>query len=108
MSAGANFLFKLAFPKTGVHTYTNGYRGYRVALLQKLHDRYGDSLIVESGFAGGTELFLKALQFGASAAEIPFTLHYERRGANSKIRIGRTIAGYLALLRRLRSENPPS
>jgi dolichol-phosphate mannosyltransferase len=105
MSNGANFLFALAFPKPGVHTYTNGYRGYNVALLQKLYGRCGEALIVENGFAGGTELFLRALKTGAVAAEIPFNLHYERRGADSKIRIGPTIAGYLALLRRLRTEN---
>jgi dolichol-phosphate mannosyltransferase len=96
LSWGINGLLR-AKCRLGVRTYTNGFRAYRVAALQKAYERYGNSLIQQSNFAGGTELFLKTTRTGARLAEIPFTLHYENRGP-SKINISQTIRAYLKLL----------
>jgi len=93
-----NLLFKLVSPWKGVSTYTNGFRAYRLEILQEVHHRYSDHLITDSGFPGGTELFLKACASGARCAEYPFHLHYENRCADSKIRIFDTITRYLRLL----------
>jgi dolichol-phosphate mannosyltransferase len=98
MSAAANALFRLAYPRPGVQTYTNGFRGYQVRVLRAAWAEYGADLIRESDFAGGTELFLKVLRMGYRTTEVPFDLHYENRGTGSKIRLGRTIAGYVRLL----------
>lgn len=100
MSQTLNALFRFLIPFPGAKTYTNGFRGYRVAALRRVHRLYGDRLIENDGFPGGTELFIKVAQSGGRLAEIPFALHYERRGAASKIHIGRTVAGYLRLLGR--------
>jgi len=93
-----NLLFKLAAPLQGVSTYTNGFRAYRLEILQRVHARYSENLITDFGFPGGTELFLKAGSAGARCGEIPFHLHYENRGLESKIRFFQTIARYLRLL----------
>jgi dolichol-phosphate mannosyltransferase len=94
----------------GARTYTNGYRAYRVKILKDVQTRYGRPLIGAPGFPGGTELFLKACAAGARAREVPFILRYENRGSGSKIRLFRTIGGYLALLaasrKRLLSPGP--
>ena len=103
MSWGVNTLFRLSFPATGIDTYTNGFRGYRVDLLRKISEQYPKALILENGFPGGTELFLKAVHRGAQAAEVPFDLRYEKRGRASKINFNRTIRGYLTLLWRLKT-----
>jgi dolichol-phosphate mannosyltransferase len=103
MSIIVNLLFEMTLPLPGVRTYTNGFRAYRVGALKAAEAQWGNRLIEEAGFAGGTELFLKTAINGARTAEIPFDLHYENRGAGlSKIRVWDTIRGYLALIRRMR------
>ena len=98
MSRGANALLGARFHFPGIGTYTNGYRAYRVSALQQAHHRYGDHIMEETNFAGGTELYIKTVRAGARPGEIPFVLDYEKRGADSKIRISKTILGYLKLL----------
>jgi dolichol-phosphate mannosyltransferase len=100
LSVAVNWLFALRFRIPGIRTYTNGFRAYRVQALQQLYQRYGNHLIEATGFPGGTELFLKVCQEGNRAGEVPFTLHYENRGTQSKIRLLPTIRGYLQLLAR--------
>jgi dolichol-phosphate mannosyltransferase len=101
MSWGVHQLLSWAAPAKGISTYTNGFRAYRVAALQRIVERYGKPLMEENGFAGGTELFLKACRAGARPAEVPFELRYDRRGV-SKINLRRTILGYLRLAWRAR------
>jgi dolichol-phosphate mannosyltransferase len=97
-SEAANALLRLRFHFPHVKTYTNGYRVYRVAALQNAYSRYGERVIQEANFAGGTELFTKTVRCGGRPAEVPFILDYEKRGTASKINIPRTIASYLRLL----------
>jgi len=107
MSRVINAMFQMAVPFPGIKTYTNGFRGYRVSALRRVHDQFGRRLIEDPGFPGGTELFLKVGQSGARLGEVPFVLHYERRGGDSKIRIGRTIWGYLRLIFRAKRRFRP-
>lgn len=100
MSVVVNKLFKIFSPVTDIETYTNGFRAYRAEILQKVRNHFGNPLIEEDGFAGGTELFLKAVFCRGRATEIPFHLYYDRRGKESKIRFIPTICGYLKLIQR--------
>jgi dolichol-phosphate mannosyltransferase len=93
LSDGINILLGLRYSVEGAGTYTNGFRAYRAKMLKKL----SKPLITENGFAGGTELFLRVCLAGGKAGEIPFTLRYDYRGADSKIRFVPTIRGYLRL-----------
>jgi dolichol-phosphate mannosyltransferase len=103
LSRMVNGLFWLFCRVPGAYTYSNGFRAYRLGALQRAEERFGKSLIEETGFAGGAELFLRAAACGGRAAEVPFVLRYERRGKNSKIRFIPTILGYLRLIARARS-----
>jgi dolichol-phosphate mannosyltransferase len=98
MSRILNRLLSVAHPLPGVDTYTNGYRAYRLSIMRRVHDNYGEHLLDESGFPGGTEFFLKCANDGGKLAEVPFDLHYENRGSASKIWIVQTVARYLRLL----------
>jgi len=101
LSGCVNGMFRILFPIQKAKTYTNGFRAYKASTLKHLYNQYNQSLIEETGFPGSTELFLKARKVPhVRIAEVPFTLHYENRGSDSKIRIGRTIYAYLRLIKR--------
>ena len=99
MSVVLNKLFARAVPLPGVKTYTNGFRAYRPQVVRRVREKYAEAIIEETGFPGGVEFFLKAMGVGGAATEIPFDLHYEERGADSKIHLWATIRKYLRLLR---------
>jgi dolichol-phosphate mannosyltransferase len=102
LSRTVNRLFRWWCPILGARTYSNGFRAYQVNALARVEQRFGKPLIAEDGFAGGTELFLKVAVCGGKALEIPFDLHYERRGPDSKIELFQTIFGYIRLMIRAR------
>ncbi len=102
MSSIVNGLFRRLRPIGEVRCYTNGFRAYRVAVLQEAYKRYGVRLIEQTGFPGGAELFIKVCRQAVKAGEIPFVLHYENRGGQSKIQTVRTIMAYLQLLKNTR------
>ncbi len=102
MSAVVNRLFGSVCAIPGISTYTNGFRAFRVRALQRAHAKYGDRLMEDTGFPGGVELFLKVIKAGGRPAEAPFTLYYQNRGGDSKIRFIQTIRRYLLLLSRFR------
>ena len=100
LSLGAAVLFKLLHPCRGVLDYTCGYRGYRVALLQRALAVSGDRLIREPGFACMVELLLKLNRIGARMCEIPLALRYDLKQGASKMDVG---GNTLRLLKKLLS-----
>ena len=99
----ANLLFNISFQVPGTHSLTNGFRAYRIKVLQDAYKKYGDNLIQESGFPGGMELFLKCCRLGVKTSEIPFVLQYQNRGSESKMNVIQTSWRYLQLVCRLKS-----
>ncbi len=100
LSRGASTLLRQLRPVPGVRDYSCGYRAYRLGMLRRALDRYGpDGLIVTDGFACMAELLLRLHALGARCTEVPMELHYERKGGPSKMRVARTVGGYLQLLR---------
>ena len=98
LSLGAALLFKLLHPCRGVIDYTCGYRGYRVALLQRAQDRYGEGLVRERGFACMVEVLLKLARLGARFREVPIDLRYDLKQGASKMDVG---GNTVRLLRKL-------
>ncbi len=88
LSLGAAVLFKALHPCRGVLDYTCGYRGYRVALLQRALAHYGDRLVSERGFACTVELLLKLNRLGARCREVPLDLRYDLKRGASKMDVG--------------------
>ena len=98
LSFGATMLFKTLHNCRGVLDYTCGFRGYRVGLLQRARDKYGERLIEERGFACMVELLLKLNRVGARMVEIPIDLRYDLKQSASKMDVG---GNTLRLLRKL-------
>jgi len=106
LSLGARVVLSALRGVPGVSDYTCGYRAYRAGVLRRALAAYGPAgLITTSGFACTAEVLLKLADLGARCAEVPLVLHYELKAGPSKMRLGRTLLGYLRLLqvtRRLR------
>jgi len=98
MSFWINAWFRSSVGLPGIDTYTNGFRAYRASAIWAVQQKYQEHLIDETGFPGGVEFFLKVAGLKQPLTEIPFDLHYEQRGDQSKIRLGETIRKYLHLL----------
>ncbi len=98
LSLGATALFKALHNCHGVLDYTCGFRGYRVALLQRARMRYGERLVDEKGFACMIELLLKLNRMGARICEVPIDLRYDLKQGASKMDVG---ANTVRLLRKL-------
>ncbi len=99
LSRGASQLLATLRPVRGVRDYSCGYRAYRVGVLRRALSTYGQNLITTAGFACMAEILLRLDSLGAHCVEVPLELHYERKDGPSKMRVARTISGYLQLLR---------
>lgn len=97
LSKCANALIYTAFHIKGVHTYSSFYRAYRPAALRAVRDRYGD-FHVEPGFACVIELLVRLAKLRMRIMEVPMVLRGTMRRGQSKMRVGRTIAGYLRVI----------
>jgi dolichol-phosphate mannosyltransferase len=101
-SVGAKWMFMALFPIRGVRDYTCGYRAYRADVIRRALDQYGDRLISETGFSCMADLLLKLRRLRLNMTEVPLELRYDRRGADSKMRVLRTIRQTLLLMLRRR------
>lgn len=99
LSRAANWLVGELFPLKHVHTYSSFYRVYRPAALQRVWNAYED-FYVEPGFACVVELLIRLALLGAKIDEVPMVLEGSRRTGKSKMKIGRTILGYLRVIGR--------
>lgn len=107
LSHGAGWVFNVALPVEDIKDFTTGYRAYRASLLQRATDHYGERLVEERGFAVMVELLLKLRYCNPIIAEVPMVLRYDRKGSDSKLRLGRTIGQYLKLIARDRLSPAP-
>lgn len=99
LSRGASTLLGALRPVHGVRDYSCGFRAYRVGAIRRAVDAHGDGLVTTAGFACMAEILLRLDALGARCVEVPLELHYERKDGPSKMRVTRTISGYLQLLR---------
>lgn len=107
LSRGASVVFKTFLPLNKINDFTSGFRAYRVSLLQRASINWGESLIVEQGFACMVELLLKLRHWQPNVVEIPFFLRYDRKLGASKLKLFKTLLQYLKLAIRDRVSPPP-
>jgi len=95
-SWGVFVLLKLLLPIPGVRDYACGYRAMRVRVVRATLARYGADLfhLRDWGFICTAELLWKLHTVGARCAEVGFVLRYDMKESVSRMRVGRTIAGY--------------
>lgn len=102
MSSGARLFYTLLLGVKGVKDYTCGYRLYTYDIVNRGYAKYGDSLVTERSFACMMELLFKLSRAGARFAEVPFTLRYDQKGGESKMRVLKTMQRSIRMAFRLR------
>ena len=108
LSRGAAYCFRAALPvDRTVRDFTSGFRAYRVSLLRRASEHWGERLIEERGFACMVELLMKLRYCKPVVTEVPMYLEYDRKQGASKIKIIRTIFQYLKLAIRDRVSPAP-
>lgn len=106
-SGGAKLVYKLLFGVKHVNDYTCGYRLYSRSSLEKVYEQFGEAMIEESGFTCMAEVLYKMSLCGVRFAEVPFTLHYDYKAGESKMKVVKTAVNSIKLafrLRRLKSK----
>jgi dolichol-phosphate mannosyltransferase len=98
----ANTFVKEFLGVHGLLTVSSFYRLYRGTCLQRLQARYGARVIERAGFESMVEVVLKMMYLEMTISEVPMVLDTSRRKGKSKLRIGKTMRGYLALYGRKR------
>lgn len=98
LSLGASLFFRLFFPIRNVRDYSCGFRAYRVSLLRRATALWG-SLVTRSGFECMAEIMAKLSRVELRAGERPLVLRYDRKESPSKMRVLRTVMGYIRLLK---------
>ena len=100
LSKGLSILVRvfLGIPAKDV---SSGYRRYKVDIIKKAWNTYGDKLIETKGFEVQLELLYKMWKLGAKICEHPIILDYSIK-TGSKLKTSRTILRYLKLLYRLK------
>jgi dolichol-phosphate mannosyltransferase len=95
-SFGVLVLLRLFLPIAGVRDYACGYRAIRAGLVQRAVRTFGARLfeLRQWGFICTAELLWRLHRLGARCVEIPFELRYDLKESVSRMRAGRTIAGY--------------
>lgn len=100
LSRGARALFRLTLPIPGVLDYTCGYRAYRVGVLRKAFEFYGNKLIERRGFACTDEVLVKLSVLTDRIRETPFILRYDLKQTASALPLMTTIFATLRLIQR--------
>ncbi|MEX0974389.1 MAG: glycosyltransferase [Bacillota bacterium] len=97
-SWGASTLMRVFYPVKGLHDYSTNYRAYRASLIKEALDKSGGRLVESTGFVGVVELLLRLCSLNPRIAEVPLNLRYDLKESESKMRVGKTIRGYLTLI----------
>jgi dolichol-phosphate mannosyltransferase len=99
LSKAANALIQLLFPLKNINTYSSFYRAYRASALREMHNIYGNRLIEENGFECMVELLVKfSRNTKFKITEVPMILNGNRRQGKSKMRVLRTMRGFLKVM----------
>lgn len=96
-SRGASLLFRTLVRIPGVKDYSCGFRVYRIAFLRRAMAKWG-RLVTVNGFECMAEILAKCSRLRPRVGEHPLVLRYDQKGGPSKMRVMRTILGYLGVL----------
>jgi dolichol-phosphate mannosyltransferase len=101
-SKTVSWLFRIAWPMRNVRDYTCGYRLYKAAVLRRAYERFGDDFVSEPSFACMPDVLWKVSRLHVTFAEVPLSLHYDRKPGASKMDVRRTIRRTLAIIAKRR------
>ena len=97
-SWAAGLLFRVFVGFEGIKDYTCGFRAYRVDMLKKTINYYGDKFITQKGFGCMVEVLLKVASQSATMNEVPMILRYDLKQGESKMNVQKTMKQTLKLL----------
>jgi dolichol-phosphate mannosyltransferase len=99
LSHAANLFVKELLGVHGLLTVSSFYRLYRGDCLQRLQAAYGDGIVERRGYESMVEMVVKMTYLGITISEVPMVLDTKRRAGKSKLKIRKTMLGYVALFR---------
>lgn len=97
LSATANLILQCTPGMPRVYTFSSFYRVHRGPFLSQALRAYNGRLIEEEGYVCVVEMLLKFGLMGGKICEVPLRLDGAKRKGPSKMKIMRTIRGYLEL-----------
>jgi dolichol-phosphate mannosyltransferase len=99
LSHVANAFVKELIGLNGIITVSSFFRLYRGTVIKKLQSYYGPKIVERAGFESMIELLLKMIYLQVSISEVPLLLDTTLRRGRSKMKIIRTIWGYLTIMK---------
>lgn len=99
LSSGANLVVKDLLDIQGIMTVSSFFRLYRGAALLKMQQVFGPNILDRTGFESMVEMVMKMAMLKLTISEVAMQLDSSRRKGKSKMKIVRTIRGYLSLWR---------
>ena len=97
LSSVANLFIKELLGIHGLLTVSSFFRLYRVPALKKLQAVYGPGIVERRGFECMVEMTMKMMNLHLTISEVPMVLDTHARVGKSRMKILRTIRGYIRL-----------
>ncbi len=97
LSNMANLFIKELLGIHGLLTVSSFFRLYRAPALKKLQAAYRPEIVERSGFECMVEMTMKMINLQITISEVPMLLDTHARVGKSRMKILRTIRGYLSL-----------
>jgi dolichol-phosphate mannosyltransferase len=97
LSSVANLFIKELLGVSGILTVSSFFRLYRAAALRRLQAVYGGEIVERRGFECMVEMTMKMMNLQMTISEVPLVLDSKARVGKSRMKIMRTIRGYLFL-----------
>jgi dolichol-phosphate mannosyltransferase len=97
LSSGANLIVRDLLSIQGILTVSSFFRLYRGSALIRLQQVFGPGVVERTGFESMVEMVMKMTMLRLSISEVSMQLDSSRRKGKSKMKIMRTIRGYLSL-----------
>lgn len=99
LSSGANLVVKDLLDIQGILTVSSFFRLYRARTLMRMQQVFGPGIVERRGFESMVEMVMKMTMLRLTVSEVAMVLDSSRRKGKSKMKLLRTIMGYLALWR---------
>lgn len=99
MSRMINVFLQVLFPFQRIHTYTSFYRLWTAGLIGRIRTATDGLYFRREGFVCMADMLLEARKIeGIRVQEVPLVLKSDIRESGSKMKILRTISGYVKLI----------
>jgi dolichol-phosphate mannosyltransferase len=97
-SIGLSWVMRFFIRLPRIKDYSMFYRAYRISLLKKGFERYGDRLVTGKGFSVMGGCLIKLCNLSDRFSEIPLILRYDKKRGTSGMNVWKTVSGYLELI----------